>query len=269
MRQFFIILVILLWLLLGWCFYQNKSNCCAAPAPVEEVEEKPVATVAKATRPLLYAWSNQEPILGDNWPAYRDSIVRGHNDNNLLQITGYYRSDEANPTSFENLGVARANDLKQRFVSYIDADKIRLVGKLTDEKAGERENRFPSADFRYLVNTKNVKEVDDKALIYFPYNSTRKLDAADVETYLNDVADRVKSSGETVSLVGHTDSYGDSASNNRLGMMRANVVKEYLMSRGVSASKIQTASRGEASPIASNDTNSGRAKNRRTELTIK
>ena len=269
MRQFFIILVLLIWILLGWCYYQNTLSCCAVTETVEAVEEKPiVAAAVEKSRPLLYAWSANKSIYGDGWNAYRDSIAQGHNENNRLQITGYYRSDEVNNTTFENLGLARADDVSKQFAGKIDPANISLLGKLTDELDGQRTTRFESADFRYLVNSANVKEVDDKALIYFPYNSTRKRNAADVESYLDDVAERVKKSGESVRLVGHTDSLGDNVSNQRLGLMRANVIKEYLVSKGVSASKIATSSKGEIQPIDNNNTNAGRAKNRRTELFI-
>ncbi|MCL4165843.1 UNVERIFIED_CONTAM: hypothetical protein GTU68_047178, partial [Idotea baltica] len=90
----------------------------------------------------------------------------------------------------------------------------------------------------------------------------------EVENYLDDVADRVKKSGERVRLTGHTDSFGDDASNQRLGQNRADIIKRYLVSKGVASSKILTASKGESSPLTTNATKAGRAENRRTELQI-
>jgi OOP family OmpA-OmpF porin len=69
-----------------------------------------------------------------------------------------------------------------------------------------------------------------------------------------------------VGIQGHTDSVGNDAYNMSLGLRRANSVKDFLVSKGVSASRLSTKSFGETQPVASNDTAEGRALNRRVEL---
>ena len=69
-------------------------------------------------------------------------------------------------------------------------------------------------------------------------------------------------------LTGHTDNIGSDASNKVLGQRRADIIKNYLIQKGVDASKIQTSSQGESAPVATNDTENGRAQNRRVELQI-
>jgi len=68
--------------------------------------------------------------------------------------------------------------------------------------------------------------------------------------------------------VGHTDNTGVASTNMRLGLNRANFAKTYLMQNGISEAKINTASKGQTSPIESNATKEGRAKNRRTVVTL-
>jgi len=140
---------------------------------------------------------------------------------------------------------------------------------LVGEGDGDKTNNFFSARFKNAVNNANIKEIDDVALIYFPFNSTNKLNSSKVENYLNDVATRVKKTGEKVFLTGHTDNIGSNESNIVLGKRRAVIVFDYLVSKGVSTSQIVTKSKGENSPIARNDSSAGRAKNRRVELKIK
>lgn len=72
----------------------------------------------------------------------------------------------------------------------------------------------------------------------------------------------------TLSIVGHTDSTGSDAVNNPLSVERANATRDFLTARGVAAGRISTAGRGEYEPVASNDTASGRAQNRRIEIYI-
>jgi len=65
---------------------------------------------------------------------------------------------------------------------------------------------------------------------------------------------------------GHTDSVGSHEYNLKLSERRAETVKNYLVSKGISASRITTRGLGEADPIASNKTAEGRAENRRVEI---
>jgi OOP family OmpA-OmpF porin len=69
-----------------------------------------------------------------------------------------------------------------------------------------------------------------------------------------------------VSVEGHTDSVGTDAYNMGLSDRRANAVRNDLIGRGVSASRLTAVGYGESQPVASNDTDEGRALNRRVEL---
>jgi outer membrane protein OmpA-like peptidoglycan-associated protein len=72
----------------------------------------------------------------------------------------------------------------------------------------------------------------------------------------------------TVELDGHTDNTGDPQSNQTLSVDRANTVKQMLAQNGIDSGRIATNGFGQDRPIASNDTEDGRARNRRTELVV-
>lgn len=74
---------------------------------------------------------------------------------------------------------------------------------------------------------------------------------------------------EMVIATGHTDSIGSDAYNQRLSERRAAAVKEYLVSKGIAASKITTIGKGESQPVATNKTAEGRQKNRRVDIEFK
>ena len=72
----------------------------------------------------------------------------------------------------------------------------------------------------------------------------------------------------TVLIEGHTDSVGSAESNYLLSQRRAESVRSYLVNRGVQANRLTTAGLGQGSPVASNDTPTGRQQNRRVEVII-
>jgi outer membrane protein OmpA-like peptidoglycan-associated protein len=74
------------------------------------------------------------------------------------------------------------------------------------------------------------------------------------------------SKGSSVMIEGHTDSMGTDANNQVLSEQRARSVESALLERGVSASQLRSVGKGESTPVAGNDTGSGRQANRRVEL---
>ena len=73
----------------------------------------------------------------------------------------------------------------------------------------------------------------------------------------------------SVVIEGHTDSEGTDAYNQTLSENRANSVKTWLVSAGIDGARLQAIGHGESKPVASNETDEGRGKNRRVEITIK
>jgi outer membrane protein OmpA-like peptidoglycan-associated protein len=88
------------------------------------------------------------------------------------------------------------------------------------------------------------------------------------QTELDQLVELLAPGTERIRITGHTDATGAAALNLELSERRAAAVKDYLVARGIDASRMVTAGRGAAEPVASNDTEEGRALNRRTEITV-
>jgi OOP family OmpA-OmpF porin len=73
---------------------------------------------------------------------------------------------------------------------------------------------------------------------------------------------------EVIIAVGHTDSVGSDAYNQRLSVRRAEAVKAYLVTKGIEKNRVYTEGKGEKQPVADNRTAEGRAKNRRVEIEV-
>ncbi|WP_295856303.1 outer membrane protein OmpA [uncultured Xylophilus sp.] len=86
---------------------------------------------------------------------------------------------------------------------------------------------------------------------------------------LDDLVSKVRNVNlEVIIAVGHTDSVGTDAYNQRLSVRRAEAVKAYLVSKGIERNRVYTEGKGEKQPIADNKTAAGRAQNRRVEIEV-
>jgi OOP family OmpA-OmpF porin len=86
---------------------------------------------------------------------------------------------------------------------------------------------------------------------------------------LDDLTSKLKDINlEVIIAVGHTDSIGTDAYNQKLSVRRAEAVKAYLQSKGVESNRIYTEGKGEKQPVADNKSSAGRAKNRRVEIEV-
>jgi outer membrane protein OmpA-like peptidoglycan-associated protein len=115
----------------------------------------------------------------------------------------------------------------------------------------------------------------DEAPIYFPLAhinfkfGTAEISGADPIPVLEEVVRIMKDNPNIrVEIQGHTDSIGSDESNQTLSVARSEAVKAYLLNRGIDGSRLQTRGFGETRPIDSNDTDLGRARNRRIEFVV-
>jgi outer membrane protein OmpA-like peptidoglycan-associated protein len=119
----------------------------------------------------------------------------------------------------------------------------------------------------------SVTRIGDNITLNMPSSITFATNSADLNAQffsaLEGVALVLKEYNKTVvEIAGHTDSTGSDAYNLALSQRRAQAVASYLVSQGITQQRLITVGAGEAHPVASNDTEQGRAANRRVELTI-
>lgn len=291
----------LLTILLGIYFYSTCCSTCGG-STANEPPQQAVVPLTPEPEPTSYPFAVTD---GDydyhendnyNFKASSSEIliplaasmsagitsVKAHlaaNTGKILNIIGYYKSDETNTSAYPNLGIARANAVKNHLVSQgISSAQINTDGKLmSDMLAKDGVYLGPVA---YSITGASDTAQDDLKLLYDKINDNplvlyfdtakaaidlspeQRQKVADISRYLDKVPDA------TLNVTGHTDNTGRTATNQRLGLDRANFAKSYFMQNGISEAKIVTKSKGETEPVVSNATEAGRTKNRRTVVTL-
>ena len=139
-----------------------------------------------------------------------------------------------------------------------------IIGHQMDQQAKELDQSIPGAKVERVGE--GIEVTFDSGLL-FDFDSDRiRPDAA--KNFQELANSLTKFGNSNLLIVGHTDSQGEDAYNMNLSQRRANSASAYLQSLGVPASRISTAGRGEAEPVATNDTDAGRQLNRRVEVAI-
>lgn len=264
MRKTLLLLATLIWLAFWWWWYTCKicTTCLCAQ------KEVPVVTAPPQEQGVvLFNHGDSVVLIQNGWPAFRDSLIKAMAPNQGLEIEGHFLDEEPNPTGFANLGLARASALSQLFPDSLRS-RITLASIRIDKREGMDLYPFKAASWNIRPAPGKIVETGGKTLIYFQTNSKQRIQDPEIETYLSGLADAHRNERSVFEITGHTDHTGPEKENIRLGLARARSIKNYLVGKGIDASRIRIYSKGESEPIASNDTDEGRRMNRRTEIEI-
>jgi outer membrane protein OmpA-like peptidoglycan-associated protein len=148
------------------------------------------------------------------------------------------------------------------------------VGGLAGGAIGAYQDRQEAELRRQMQGTGvDVVRQGDNITLNMPGSVTFAFDKAEVQPQFYPVLDNVASTLQQynqtiIEVAGHTDSVGTDSYNQQLSQQRAEAVANYLNSRGIMRDRMITVGAGETHPIASNDTDAGRAENRRVEITL-
>jgi outer membrane protein OmpA-like peptidoglycan-associated protein len=139
-----------------------------------------------------------------------------------------------------------------------------IIGSQMDKQRAELEEGLEGA---------TVERYGEGLLITFAsgllYDFNSAVVKGEAQRNLTNLTNSLRNYPETeLLIVGHTDAVGSDAFNQGLSERRAQAAKDFLISRGVGSERVRTMGRGESEPVGSNDTEAGRALNRRVEVAI-
>ena len=273
MKKILVFITLLLFLLLLWYSYNGYQDCCennkgkieqTTATPITKQEKKTETPKINKDGSLLFNWGSDVAHENEFWETKKATILSGIADNKILKILGPYFEEEG-----KEMGIKRAKAAYSKLADKVNVKKVEFGSKLVTYYEGAKTKSFSGTDYHWLIRNDNITEIDNKALIYFPTNSTKKISNITIKNYLKDIVRSLKDNNKKVYLSGHSDNRGNAKLNKNLALGRANAIKAELIRLGLSADRISTISYGEEKPIASNNTKEGQQKNRRVELEIK
>lgn len=201
-----------------------------------------------------------------------------------LEVEGFYEKNEANFSAFPNLGMARANQVKQLFVAQgAPSKQLGLSAGVIDDalskQASDHSDRIglrlyvPSTDElakQQATLQTLAKRLKAKPLVlHFATNQARiELSSSERNQLLDMVRYMDAYPKSTLLVLGHTDNTGDTLDNIVLGQARARRIADFMVANGVPAERVVASSLGELKPQETNDTEAGRKQNRRVEVVV-
>jgi OmpA-OmpF porin, OOP family len=281
----------------GQWLYQKNCNCGIVTTAAATATSTPVAapTLASAItisdgaafnanfednlRFKQSGFSHLTPLsspLADVFKKTTD-YLKGHPDRSL-KVTGYYAESEKNNSTFPNIGLARANDIKMLLTSLgASASQIEMADVKTNDLQFRGDTLVGGANYEFMGLVKNDARLEaiekrlkgNPIVLYFATNQSnldlsdaQKQDFSDLQYYLEHKA------GVKSKITGHTDNVGNLDKNVTLSKSRAEFVRSYMSKVGFPSDKLNTDGKGPNTPISSNETAEGRSKNRRVEVGI-
>lgn len=141
---------------------------------------------------------------------------------------------------------------------------------LSEVKLSESANENPFTD---TLPAKSLNEemviASEKLIVYFDFDKSVFQDDKKTEKYYSEVRVYLDQNPKArLTITGHTCANGTNEYNQELGYRRATSAQNYFLIKGIDKNKMLIHSKGESEPVENNNTASGRAKNRRSEIII-
>lgn len=248
------------------------AACTTTPERIDSLEQARAAVQSASALPDVHHIAPDEMQRARQALDRAETLAADHRDLDLIQHESYLATRYAHTAE----ALVDATAAEER-ITGLEDERERIVLEQREREAAAAKLRAASAEQRAaeLAVALDALQTEQTPrgtvltlgdVLFETDRATLKAGAAAtmdrLAQFMNDYPER------RVLIEGHTDSRGSDDYNRRLSRERADAVRDALVLRGIDAQRIETAGKGEAFPVASNDTQSGRQQNRRVEIVI-
>lgn len=212
---------------------------------------------ARVEGPTTISDSGFSPLVGGGLELTISDRWKGRLEYQYIDQIGNQQMGRANP-HFIGLALIWNFPLQQQKVAAPLVVQVVKEPAPVEKTPVETPPAVPTIEQRIVID-------EQLAGALFEFNKSEIRNTAVIDPVVNLL---LKNPSLNVNIVGHTDSKGTTEYNQRLSETRAHVVAKYLHSKGIPLNKIKVFGMGEDQPVTSNDSEEGRAKNRRVEFIL-
>ncbi|NOT36477.1 MAG: OmpA family protein [Saprospiraceae bacterium] len=238
-----------------------KRECCNQTMPnVPKID----TVIQVYDEPIMCCFGRRECKFGKSYEHFIDSLFKelGSEEELFVKIISDSNEIRTNSTIVEE----RFETIKNLFKAKDSTVSIVMNYSIMDKL-------FDSVECRKAVEIEikpkqKVLEERNKLTIWHEYNSSNTIQSGELTRALDELLTRMKQKNLTIRITSHTDNDGTEREHFLLSRQRALAIKKYLVSNGANPIHILTEYKGAKDPIASNETEEGRAKNRRSEIEV-
>lgn len=259
------------------------TACASTPKRVEQLEQARADVQTLAQEPLAQQAASQELANARSSLTQAENALKEGDREDILHFS-YLASQQA------QTGLERVNESRSKAdVAKGEAERNRVVLESRTREAetataqAQEQTRIAQAQAQQAEASRQEAEAAQRQLAELQAKQTERgmvltlgdvlfdTAAASLKPGAGAVLDRVagflkENEGTKVMIEGHTDSRGSDQYNEELSRRRAQAVVDGLAFRGIDRGRVEAVGRGEALPVASNDTAAGQQQNRRVEL---
>lgn len=284
----YLLMVVLFGWLIGMatCHYRTCPDCISAAAAIPPVvpEKAELAISIEDTAPefesatndnLLFAKSAceyQSPLSDDLMMVFKNTVQHlNDNPTRKLELTGLYENEEGNNCGdYSDLGIARAERVKALLIEMggpegridLEASDLRDLQDYDEMVVGGVDYNFSEITVEEGLRAEGI-------ILRFATNKQEiNLDAQQQNYFERLKAYLAQNPDARASVTGHTDDRGNDRGNIRLSRKRSEFVRDYMIDQGIPKNQIVNEGMGPDVPVSTNDTDEGRALNRRVEITL-
>jgi len=253
------------------------AGCASAPQKSEQLEQ------ARAEVETLAQDPSASSVAGQELQAARGSLQQADaavaNKRPLIEVNHYAYLAERN-AEIGKAHIEEARSRQQIAQGEAERNRVLLEARTADAQRAEasaqnQSDRAQAAQQDALSARKELADLQaqntSRGMVLTLGDVLFDTNTATLKAGAGERIDRLaaflgENTGTRVIIEGHTDSRGSDAYNEELSRRRAQAVADALLTRGVASNRFEIIGRGEAVPVASNDSQSGRQQNRRVEI---